>query len=267
MDVLTPPPTVQLDGLHVRYGRVHAVRGLTFSAAPGEVLGLVGGNGAGKSSTMKALAGTLPVTEGTLKIAGHDMATAAGSERARLVTGFCPDVGGLARQATIREHIGLALAFRSRLDLWPYALEITERLDLHRHLDRPTAGFSHGMSRRLSVLLASIVADKLLILDEPFDGVDPLGVETTLQLICTASEAGVTVLISTHLLELVVESATRVVVMARGRSIYEADSETLQGDLGRVRYRDLLAAAEREAVALEETAAAGDLRSAALSIR
>ena len=123
------------------------------------------------------------------------------------------------------------------------------------------------MSRRLSVLLASIVADKLLILDEPFDGVDPLGVETTLQLICTASEAGVTVLISTHLLELVVESATRVVVMARGRSIYEADSETLQGDLGRVRYRDLLAAAEREAVALEETAAAGDLRSAALSIR
>ena len=244
-------PTVVAEGLHVRYGTVHAVDAVTLHAAAGEVLGLVGGNGAGKSSTMRAIAGVLPVGEGTLRVGGHDLRTAAGVEAARALTGFCPDQGGLVRQATIREHIHLALAFHGRLDAWGHALGLAERLDLGRHLDQTTAGFSHGMSRRLSVLLAVLSGERLLILDEPFDGVDPLGVDVTLELIATAAQAGVCVLVSSHLLELVAGCATRLVVMARGRIVEETTPAALSGPGGQAHYRSLLAGEPAPPVAAE----------------
>lgn len=234
---------IAIDNLSIQYGKVMAVNGLDLQVNRGEVLGLLGGNGAGKSSTLKAVAGVNPHSGGSLIVSGHDMATAAGAEKARSSVGFCPDVGGLIRHATVREHIALGLAFRNKTHLWPQALELTELFDLTGVLDRVTAGFSHGMSRRLSVMLAVLQAEDVLVLDEPFDGVDPLGVDATMTAIKMATDNNLGVLISTHLLDLVVESCDRVCVMVGGKVVENNTALSFTGDLGKTRYANLLRSA------------------------
>jgi ABC-2 type transport system ATP-binding protein len=236
-------PVLDIRDLVIKYGDVTAVDHLTLGIDGGEVVGVLGGNGAGKSSTLRALAGVNPPTSGHLVVAGHDLSTPAGAEAARQVLGYCPDVGGLIRQITVREHIGMALALHHRLDLWPHAMDLAERLDLLRVFERTTQGFSHGMSRRLSVLLAVLIAERALILDEPFDGVDPSGVQVTLDVIAEAAANGLAVVVSTHLLDLIVEASQRVVVMAGGHLIDSGPASQYEGKAGKERYAALLAQA------------------------
>lgn len=231
---------IEIEDLTIEYGAITAVDGLTLSVGPGEVVGLLGGNGAGKSSTLRAIGGVNPHTSGTLKVAGHDMADASQAELARRVVGYCPDVGGLVRQATVREHIALALAFRGTTHLWPQAIDMVEHFNLSSVFDRVTQGFSHGMCRRLSVLLATLTAEQVLVLDEPFDGVDPLGVDATLAAIKVATDNGLGVLISTHLLDLVVASCDRVGVMVGGKIVDTGEAVRFGGPEGKERYANLL---------------------------
>lgn len=236
------PPTVIADDLVISYAEVRAVRGASFEACPGEVVGLLGGNGAGKSSTLRALAGVNPPTAGRLLIDGHDMSRPSEAEQARAVLGYTPDVGGLIRQATVREHLALALGSRGRLDEMPYALTLIEEFRLSEVLDRETSGFSHGMSRRLSVALAALTATKVLALDEPFDGVDPLGVHATEAVISRARDAGLAVLVSTHLLPLLVGVSDRILVMREGVIVETGPALQYAGDVGAERYESLLRA-------------------------
>lgn len=231
---------IQVDDLTIRYGDVTAVNGLNLTLHRGEVLGLLGGNGAGKSSTLRAIAGVNPPTQGVLTVAGHDMGDRKGVEKGRTAVGYCPDVGGLIRQATVREHVALALAFRGATHLWPQAMDMIDKFDLMGVLDRPTTGFSHGMSRRLSVLLAALQARDVLILDEPFDGVDPLGVDATMDAIRDARAAGLGVLVSTHLIDLLVDASDRVAVMVGGQVVAHDDAAAFTGETGKARYADLL---------------------------
>lgn len=234
------PPLISADALTVTYGSVTAVAELDLNVYAGEVVGLLGSNGAGKSSTLRTIAGVNPHTSGTLLVGGHDMSTAKGADLARTLVGFCPDVGGLIRQSTVREHVALALAFRNTTHLWPQALDLLEQFNLTDVIDQVTAGFSHGMSRRLSVVLAAITAERVLILDEPFDGVDPLGVEATLAVMRQAAACEVAVVVSTHLLDLVVASCDRVEVMVKGRNVDQGSAADFAGEPGRLRYTDLL---------------------------
>lgn len=232
--------SIEAVGLTVKYGPVTAVDRLDLSVAPGEVLGILGGNGAGKSSTLRAIAGVNPPTSGQLYVAGYDMSKPSEAEKARWLIGYCPDVGGLIRQNTVREHIGVALASRGRLENWNHALDLLELFGLTDVLDRETLGFSHGMSRRLSVLLAAITASNILILDEPFDGVDPMGVHATESIIRKAKEAGVSVIISTHLLSLLTGVSDRIAVMLKGTVIESDVTERYKGLSGIDHYEDLL---------------------------
>ena len=236
---------VQVDDLVITYaqGLVTAVNGLSLTVDAGEVLGLLGGNGAGKTSTMRALAGITPATSGRILVAGHDLSVPADADRARQVLGYCPDTAGVIRQGTVREHIGLALGLHGRLEDWSYALDLVTQFGLVDVLDRETTGFSHGMSRRLSVLLAALTAQQVLILDEPFDGVDPLGVAATEAVIRRARDAGLAVLVSTHMIDLLTKVSSRVNVLVGGRIVDEATAAQFTGDTGRSRYERLLEAA------------------------
>lgn len=231
---------INIENLAIRYGNVTAVDGLNLQVHPGEVVGLLGGNGAGKSSTLRAISGVNRHTSGLLEVCGYDMADPTQVEQVRRLIGYCPDVGGLVRQATVREHIGIALAMHGNTHLWPQALDMLELFNLTEVLDRVTQGFSHGMCRRLSVLLAALTAQRVLVLDEPFDGVDPLGVEATLRSINIATEAGVGVLISTHLLDLVVEACDRVVVVVDGKAVTSDTADSFAGEQGKRKYANLL---------------------------
>jgi ABC-2 type transport system ATP-binding protein len=231
-------PVLLAQGLIVDFGAVRAVDGFDLSVGAGTSVALVGRNGAGKSTTMRVLAGVLPATAGTVMVAGIDAGEDAAAVRAAV--GYCPDVGGLIPRATPWEHLQLAARLRGMTDWQGRARELLERFELADAADRVTAGFSHGMGRRLSVVLAAFHRPRLLLLDEPFDGVDPLGVEATLQVVAEARAGGAAALVSTHLLHLAVEACEEAVVLKGGRVVGAAPAAELVGEAGRARYRELI---------------------------
>jgi ABC-2 type transport system ATP-binding protein len=231
-------PVLSAAGLVVDFGSVRAVGGFDLSVAAGASVALVGRNGAGKSTTMRVLAGVLPPTNGVVRVAGVD--AARDPSRVRAVVGYCPDVGGLLPRATPWEHLQLAARLRGMRHWEGHAQNLLDRFELTAAADRITSGFSHGMSRRLSVLLAAFHGPRLLLLDEPFDGVDPLGVEATLDIVRAARAHGSAVLISTHLLPLAIAACDEAVVLRGGRVVGAAPASQLAGPDGDRRYRALI---------------------------
>jgi ABC-2 type transport system ATP-binding protein len=231
---------VAVRGLTVAFGSVVAVADLDLCVPSGASVALVGRNGAGKSTSLRALAGVLPPTSGVVEICGVD--AARDPFAARSAVGFCPDVGGLIPRATPWEHLELAARLRRLPDGWQTrARDLLDRFDLAGAADRVTAGFSHGMGRRMSVVLAAFHQPPVLLLDEPFDGVDPLGVEATLEVVRGLRARGSAVLISTHLLSLAVLACDEVVVLRQGRVAAATPADELRGEAGTERYRALLA--------------------------
>ena len=232
---------VEVRNLTVSFGPVTAVSDFDLSVPARETLALIGRNGAGKSTTLKVLAGVLPPTAGQVAIAGID--AVAHPDLARERIGYCPDVGGLIPRATPWEHLQLAATLRRLGPGWESrATDLLDRFDLLGVADRVTAGFSHGMGRRMSVLLAAFHEPDVLLLDEPFDGVDPLGVDATLDSIRELRATGSAVLVSTHLLDLAVQACEQTVVLRRGQVVAAAPSTDLAGAAGAERYRSLLSA-------------------------
>jgi ABC-2 type transport system ATP-binding protein len=228
-----------IDGLQVHFGAVEAVQHLDLTVPAGGSTALVGRNGAGKSTTMRVLAGVVPPTAGVVRVAGCDVHVEALAAKHR--TGYCPDVGGLVARATPWEHLQLAARLRRLPPGWQRrARHLLERFDLGDAAHRVTTGFSHGMGRRMSVVLAAFHEPLVLLLDEPFDGVDPLGVEATMEVVADARSRGAAVLISTHLVELAVQACDEAVVLRGGQVVAAAPADQLAGEDGARAYRALL---------------------------
>ena len=232
-------PVVEVQDLTVRFGDVVAVDGIDLALQAGASVALVGRNGAGKSTTLRVLAGVLPPTSGQVRVGGIDAAHDPAAAKARV--GYCPDVGGLIPRATPWEHLQLAATLRDLPDGWEYrARSLLDRFELGSAADRVTADFSHGMGRRMSVVLAAFHSPDVLLLDEPFDGVDPLGVDVTLGLVRELRLLGSAVLVSTHLLDLAVQACDEAVVLRRGAVVAAGPAAELAGPAGAARYRSLL---------------------------
>jgi ABC-2 type transport system ATP-binding protein len=233
-----PAAAVDVRSLHVRFGDVEAVAGVDLTAYAGRATGLLGRNGAGKSTTMRVLAGVVPPTAGTALVAGHDVRQ--DPIAVKRATGYCPDVGGLVPRATAWEHLQLSARLR-RLSGWEErGRDLLERFGLGDAAHRVTGGFSHGMGRRLSVVLATLHEPDVLLLDEPFDGVDPVGAEATLEAVADARARGACVLLSTHLRELAVEACGEVLVLRGGAQVATLTAEDMVGEEGARAYRALL---------------------------
>lgn len=230
---------VLVDDLRVRFGSVEAVTGVDLRVERGQAMALLGRNGAGKSTTMRVLAGVVPPTSGSALVGGYDVREAA--LEAKRVVGYCPDVGGLVPRATPWEHLQLSARLRDLAGWEPRGRALLERFDLGDVAHRVTAGFSHGMSRRLSVVLAALHEPEVLLLDEPFDGVDPVGVEATFDVIEDARARGAAVLVSTHLRDLAVDVCSEVAVLRGGTRMATISSGFMAGDDGARAYRALLA--------------------------
>jgi ABC-2 type transport system ATP-binding protein len=222
----------------VRFGEVEAVTGVDLTAQAGQATALLGRNGAGKSTTMRVLAGVVPPSAGTVRVMGIDVARRPLEARRRV--GYCPDVGGLVPRATPWEHLQLTARLRRLADWEAKGRDLLERFELGDVAHRVTGGFSHGMGRRLSVVLAALHEPEVLLLDEPFDGVDPIGVEATLDVIADARARGACVLVSTHLRELAVQACGRAVVLRGGARVASLPADELTGEAGADAYRTLL---------------------------
>lgn len=231
---------IEVKNLTVDFNGFTAVNNVSLNVEAGEVLGLLGGNGAGKSTTMKVLGGVLKPTSGSVHIDGLNVSDVRDVDLAKFITGYCPDVGGIIGGATPREHVKLLLTLHKKPYLYDEGVKLVEMFGLTEFIDTPTSGFSHGMSRRLSVLLATLASVKVLILDEPFDGVDPIGVSAINEVIRQAKDNGLAVIVSTHLHDLLIGVSDKVAVMRKSEIVTVEKSEFFVGDEGKKRYLDIL---------------------------
>jgi ABC-2 type transport system ATP-binding protein len=231
---------IEVRELRVAFGSVVAVDGLDLIVRSGASVALVGRNGAGKSTTLRVAAGVIPPTSGDVVVSGVPASADPTGVRAKV--GYCPDVGGLIPRATPWEHLQLAARLRGLpTGSWEQRAEdLLDRFELRDAADRITAGFSHGMGRRMSVVLAAFVEPDALLLDEPFDGVDPLGVDATMSVIAEARLRGAAIVVSTHLLPLAVLASDEILVLRRGRAVAASPASELAGESGAERYRALL---------------------------
>ncbi|QWC86280.1 ABC transporter ATP-binding protein [Nocardioidaceae bacterium] len=231
-------PLIDVRGLGVRFDGVVAVSSVDLTAYAGQGLALLGRNGAGKSTTMRVLAGVVPATGGHVRVAGADPRLQPMVVKRAI--GYCPDVGGLVPRATPWEHLQLSARLRRLSDWEERGRALLDRFDLGDAAHRVTAGFSHGMGRRLSVALAALHEPEVLLLDEPFDGVDPTGVEATLEVIADARARGAAVLVSTHLRDLALEGCGEALVLRGGEVVASLTAQELRGEEGAGVYRSLL---------------------------
>jgi ABC-2 type transport system ATP-binding protein len=209
-----PPAAILVRNFSKRYGTVAAVKHLNLNVPEGEILGLVGPNGAGKTTTLRALAGILRPTEGTLAIAGYDLAISPVEAKRRLA--FIPDEPHLFDYLTVEEH----LRFTARLYGVPDAAaripELLAEMELTEKRGVLPSELSRGMKQKLSVASALLHDPAVLILDEPLTGLDPAGIRRMKDTIRRRAERGTAVILSSHLLNLVEELCTRVLLLRRG---------------------------------------------------
>ena len=229
---------MEVEELQVNFGSVVAVAGVTFTVPAGGATALLGRNGAGKSTTMRVLAGVVPPSGGRALVAGVDVAADPLESKRRV--GYCPDMGGLVPRATPWEHLQLSARLRGLRGWEPRARTLLEQFDLAGEAHRVTAGFSHGMGRRMSVALALFHEPPVLLLDEPFDGVDPTGVDATLEAVADARARGAAVLLSTHLRDLAVQACDHAVVLRGGMAVASVAAHEMSGEGGARAYRALL---------------------------
>lgn len=228
------------------YGRgargVRALEGLSFELAPGEILGLVGSNGSGKSTTLRLVLGLLRPAAGSVEVLGG----APGRRAARAVTGYVPEEARRFGRLTGRETVDL---FARLQGVGPRAARrqrtaaVLDEVGLEAAaLDRAVGGYSRGMARRLALAAAVVSAPRLLVLDEPTSGLDPSGVDDVLRVVAGHRARGGAALVSTHDRLAVEHGCDRVLVLARGRLAAEgAPTTLLAGDttpsLGRLLER------------------------------
>lgn len=203
--------------LHHSYGGKPVLRGLDLEIARGEIYALLGGNGAGKSTTLNALLGFITPTSGTARICGHDVA--AEPARARSLLAYVPESVALYEHLSARENmdylLGLAGAERGRSAVIDPALDA---VGLGRDAwDQRVSGFSKGMRQKVAIALALARSVPVLLLDEPTSGLDPRATAEFNRLLETARGRGVTTLLVTHDLLSAVDVADRIGFLSEGR--------------------------------------------------
>jgi ABC-2 type transport system ATP-binding protein len=179
------------------YGAHVIVKDVSFAVHRGSMLALLGPNGCGKSTTLKILSGAIASNGGDFSVDGAP----GGSDHARRATGYVPDTRGTFPRLTAAEHLGLAARLHHAEDWQGRAGQLIERLSLDEVADLPAGAYSHGQSRRLSMAMALVSEPPLLLIDEPFDGVDPEGVDVITALLVESRAAGAAVVLTTHLLD------------------------------------------------------------------
>jgi len=216
---------IAVESLVKIYGTTPAVQGVSFGVAAGEVVGLVGPNGAGKTTTLRSIAGIVRPTEGAIRIAGHDMSREP--VRAKSALAFVPDEPHLFEYLTVAEH----LAFVGRIyDVVETELRIPlllQELELEGKQDAFPGELSRGMRQKLAIACGLLHDPGAILLDEPLTGLDPIGIRRMKRTILERAAQGAAVLLSSHLLHLVEELCSRVVVLRRGRIVAQGTIEEI----------------------------------------
>lgn len=199
------------------YGHFPAVSSLSFDVGPGEVLGLVGPNGAGKTTTLRCLVGIIAPSQGSVTIAGHDLANAP--VEAKRALAFIPDEPYLFEYLTVAEHLTFIARVYGVPDAGTRAPALLRELELSDKTDVLPGELSRGMRQKLAIACGLLHDPSGLILDEPLTGLDPGGMRRMKNTIAARARDGAAVVLSSHLLHLVEELCTKLLVIAKGRAV------------------------------------------------
>jgi len=220
---------IEVQELTKEFADQQAVRGISFSAAPGETIGFLGPNGAGKTTTMRMLTGFLPPTSGSASIAGFDVQETPAEVRARI--GYLPETPPLYPEMTVDSY----LLFVARLkgmppkQLQPACARALERTNLGEVRHRILGNLSKGFRQRVGIAQAIVHEPEVLILDEPTVGLDPRQIIEIRELI--RSLAGDhTIILSTHILPEVAETCEKIVIIHEGHLTREATMKEIEAE-------------------------------------
>jgi ABC-2 type transport system ATP-binding protein len=237
---------VHVEDFHKTYRDTVAVAGLSFHVPAGVILGLVGPNGAGKTTTMRALAGIIRPTRGTLRIAGYDVVNAPLSAKRELA--YIPDDPKLFEALTVWEHLEfIASAYRVS-DFAPQAEALLQQFELVEKRRTMAQELSRGMRQKVAICCAYLHDPKAILFDEPLTGLDPYAIRTLKASIAQRAADGAGILISSHLLVLVEDLCTHLLILHKGQRLFYGSL-----DEARSQYADLQGAASLEDVFFRAT--------------
>ncbi|HXE55858.1 MAG TPA: ABC transporter ATP-binding protein [Tepidisphaeraceae bacterium] len=211
-------PVLVVQELHKTYDRTVAVQGLSFVVSPGQILGLLGPNGAGKTTTMRAICGIIPPTYGRLMVAGHDVV--AEPVKAKQQLAYVPDDPHLFDTLTVWEHLEFTAAAYRVKDFKAAAERLLEQFELLDKRNTVAQELSRGMRQKVAICCAYVHDPKVILLDEPLTGLDPRGIRTMKQSVRDRAAAGAGVLVSSHLLALVEDLCTHLLIVHHGKRLF-----------------------------------------------
>ena len=218
---------LEVSGLTKVYGEKTVVVDVSFEVRRGEMFGFLGPNGSGKTTTIRMCLGIMRANSGSVSVLGSRPELSVLKR-----VGYLPEERGLTRKVKVVEILRFLgrLKGMSAAAAQQRALELLERVGLHEHANKPVEGLSRGMTQLVQFVGAILHDPELIILDEPFAGLDPLNVNLMKEMLAERQQAGATIMFSTHIMSDVEELCERVALIADGRLL-------LYGDLAEIKRR------------------------------
>lgn len=208
--------SLQIQHVTGGYGHLPVLKDINFTVENNEMIGLIGLNGAGKSTTIKNIIGLLSPQKGTITVDGVTLQQDPENYRKKI--GYIPETPSLYEELTLREHIEVtAMAYGiPKHEAMKRAESLLKTFRLENRLEWFPVNFSKGMKQKVMVLCAFLIQPSLYIIDEPFLGLDPLAINALLELMVTMKEQGAAILMSTHILATAEKYCDRFVVLHEG---------------------------------------------------
>ena len=220
--------SLQLNNVTAGYTKVPVITDITFDVNPGEMCGLIGLNGAGKSTTIKTIIGQLTPFSGRVEV--EKLSILENQRGYRQSIAVIPESPVLYEELTFREHIEFVARSYNQMneETMAHAMELVEAFRLTKQLDWFPAYFSKGMKQKVLIVCALMLDVPVYVVDEPFLGLDPLGIRTLLQVLKEKKEKGAAILMSTHVLDTAEKYCDRFIVLHEGKVIAQGDIEGLR---------------------------------------
>ena len=220
--------SLQLNNVTAGYTKVPVITDITFDVNPGEICGLIGLNGAGKSTTIKTIIGQLTPFSGRVEV--EKLSILENQRGYRQSIAVIPESPVLYEELTFREHIEFVARSYNQMneETMAHAMELVEAFRLTKQLDWFPAYFSKGMKQKVLIVCALMLDVPVYVVDEPFLGLDPLGIRTLRQVLKEKKEKGAAILMSTHVLDTAEKYCDRFIVLHEGKVIAQGDIEGLR---------------------------------------
>ena len=222
---------LKVEDLHVYYGSIHAIKGVSFEVNEGEIVTLIGANGAGKSTTLNTVAGLMKPRSGAITFEGQQVAGMPASKIVPQGMALCPEGRRVFQQMTVRENLEMGGYTRPAGEISASLDDVFERFPRLKERHRQIAGtLSGGEQQMLAMGRALMSKPKLLMLDEPSMGLAPLLVEQIFDIIGELNRAGTTILLVEQNAQMALSIATRAYVLETGHIVKEGDAHELMND-------------------------------------